>query len=386
LPRSRVAWRVTNQEQNAEPDGAELPTKIDLALANEPKAPAFIIDQWLPQAEVTLMGAHGGIGKSLLGLMLAVAVASGKHFFGLTTLQRRVAFVSYEDSADVMAWRLHHICKWMGVTPQSMPDWLSLYDGSRTLGTWFAMHMGEVGPTRQFFAMSKELAGAEVLIVDGASDTFAANENDRGHVKSFIRMLRRLVPETGALLLLAHVDKNTARMGASSEGYSGSTGWHNGPRARWYVKREDDGDLLLELQKSNLGRAGAQIKLRWDPSARVFAGEAVAAAAFDRRHQGRQELAGIRSALLAAELGNNSVPAAMQGQRTAYIVLSAYPQFPQTLKGGGASKIGRFREAIEELRRIQHIKEDGIRRSNRHLTLAFVLTTEGRAACAEFNE
>ena len=367
------------------------PVALDLvALAGaDPQPPKFIIDQWLPQAEVSLLGAHGGVGKSLIGLQLAVAVASGRHFFGLEVNRRKTAFLSYEDSTAVLSWRMHRICAWMGLAMDSLSDDLTIMDGSRSVGAWFDTHRGEAGLSKHFFAISERIAGAEVIVVDGASDTFAGNENDRGQVKQFIRALRRLVPDTGALLLLAHVDKTTAKLGASSEGYSGSTGWHNGPRARWYVRRQgedesDQGGLVLELQKSNLGRSGAQIKLHWDPQAHVFDGSAVAASGFDRKHQSRVELNGIRAAFLAAESGKNSVPAAMQGQRTAYMVLSAYPQFPESLKGKSASKIGRFREAIEVLRQIQHIKEDGIRRSNRHFTLAFVLTQEGRTACAEF--
>jgi RecA-family ATPase len=377
-------------EPSAQGDG---PVALDLvALAGaDPQPPKFIIDQWLPQAEVSLLGAHGGIGKSLIGLQLAVAVASGRHFFGLEVQRRKTAFLSYEDSTAVLSWRMHRICAWMGLAMDSLSDDLAVLDGSRSVGVWFGAYRGESGLTKHFFEISERLAGAEVIVVDGASDTFAGNENDRGQVKQFIRALRRLVPENGALLLLAHVDKQTAKLNAASEGYSGSTGWHNGPRARWYVRRQgedesDQGGLVLELQKSNLGRSGAQIKLHWDPQSHVFDGSAVAASGFDRKHQSRVELDGIRAAFLAAEAGKNSVPAAMQGQRTAYMVLSTYPQFPESLKGKSASKIGRFREAIEVLRRIQHIKEDGIRRSNRHFTLAFVLTPEGRAACAEFHE
>ena len=365
-------------------DADEWPAPLDLVAlsSTEPQRPSFVIDQWLPQSEVTLLGAHGGIGKSMIGLQLAVCVACGQHFFGLEVQQRRAAFVSYEDSAAVLAWRLHRICAWMSVPMVDLADQLLVADGSRSIGSWFSTHHGEAGPTKQFFGMAERLAGYEVIVVDGASDTFAANENDRGQVKGFIRMLRRLVPSTGALLLLAHVDKQTAKLGASSEGYSGSTGWHNGPRARWYVRREqEDGDtdsLIMELQKSNLGRSGAQIKLRWDEQMHVFDGDAVAGTAFDRKHQSRVELDGIRAAFAAAAANGCYVPAALQGQRTAYSVLSAYPQFPQSLKGRGASKLGRFRTFLEELRLNHHIEECEQRRAGRHAVFVLALTAEGK--------
>jgi len=366
----------------------EWPIALDLVAvaATEPIAPAFIIDQWLPQSEVTLLGAHGGIGKSMIGLQLAVAVASGQHFFGLEVQQRRAAFVSYEDSAAVLSWRLHRICAWMDIDLAQLAGVLTVFDGSRAIGSWFGSHRGESGPTQQFFGMTERLADAQVIVIDGASDTFAANENDRGQVKGFIRALRRLVPDNGALLLLAHVDKATAKLNASSEGYSGSTGWHNGPRARWYVRREsedesDQAGLLLELQKSNLGRAGAQIKLHWDAHLHVFDGSVVGASTFDRKHLVQCELAGMRAAFAAVAAGGSYVPASMQGPRTAYIVLSSAAGFPDSLKGHSASKLGRFRTNLEVLRGMGHVKEDGIRRSDRHFVNILVLTTEGRAAC-----
>lgn len=349
----------------AEERKAELPIRLDLgSLAQrEPAKPQFVVEDWLPRGEVTLMGAHGGTGKSMIGLQLAVSIATGKHFFGLDTQQHRVAFLSYEDSEAVLHWRLARVCRWMDVQMADIADQLAVFDGSRTLGSWFAPYKGECGPTREYFAIEEALSGFEVLIVDGSSDTFAANENDRGQVKAFIRLLKRLVPESGALLLLAHVDKLTARAGATSQGYSGSTGWHNGPRARWYVRKDEDSeDLIVELQKSNSGRSGAQIKLSWEASAHVFDGRIDGATRFDRKHRTDSTKDALMRCFRYCSAQKIDVPAATTGRRTAYIVLSECPDFPLELKKTADRAV--FWTLIESLRQTRQIQEIGQRNAD----------------------
>jgi len=67
------------------------------------------------------------------------------------------------------------------------------------------------------------------------------------------------------VLLLAHVDKGTSRgdRGPNSEGYSGSTAWHNSARSRLFMSRDKEGALTLEHQKHNLGKLREPLHLVW---------------------------------------------------------------------------------------------------------------------------
>ena len=100
-----------------------------------------------------------------------------------------------------------------------------------------------------------ELVGSATLIViDNASDAFDANENDRRQVRAFIRMLAQIARKNDAgFLLLAHIDKDAAKNGARNNSYSGSTGWHNGPRSRLALV-EDHGKIELKQEKLNIGK------------------------------------------------------------------------------------------------------------------------------------
>ncbi len=92
-----------------------------------------------------------------------------------------------------------------------------------------------------------------------------ADEIQRRQVRAFMRTLGALARSCNcAVALLAHVDKSTSRRtGSASEGYSGSTAWHNSARSRLFMARDDSGLLTIEHQKANLTQRREKITLEW---------------------------------------------------------------------------------------------------------------------------
>lgn len=358
-----------------EADDGDRPREIDLgALAERvPEPPVFIVSDWLPAGEITLLAANGGTGKSATALRLAVCLRTGRDFHGLPVERRRVDFVSFEDAEPVIHWRLHRICLAMGVAPGDVADGLRIFDGTKCASAWYSRGpFGESGPTAAFHAMAERIGGpGRVVIVDGSSDTFAGNENDRAQVKAFIRMLRRLIAADGALLLLSHVDKLAAKSGADSLGFSGSTGWHNGVRCRWFMYAETDeegvetGAVALEVRKSNLGRTGARMVLAFDEDRGTFERIDAEPPQRGRAFQRADEADAIIATIRAAWAAGDPIPAAMSGQRTAHSVCEARDDFPASLKGRGAGR-RRFYRALEELRAAGAVRVEAQRRLNRH--------------------
>lgn len=235
-----------------------------------PPAPLYWWQGLVPAGHVTLLGAHGGTGKSMLGLMLACAMAAGLPLFGLATRRAVVAYFSAEDPASVVRHRLHLICRAMGLDPAELEPRLHVLDATGGDPALFrevsaaGMRQGILTPTAQALAEYMEAQDVDVLIVDNASDTYDASEIDRARVRAFMRNLSNLAQPDRAVLLLAHVDKGTSRGDRSgTEGYSGSTAWHNSARSRLYLSRDKDGALLLEHQKHNLGPLCAPMRLLW---------------------------------------------------------------------------------------------------------------------------
>jgi Mrp family chromosome partitioning ATPase len=234
--------------------------------------PGWWWDGYLPAGVVTLLGAHGGTGKSTVALMLAVSVALGKPLFGVGTRRGTVAYFSAEDGADLMRHRLRWLCRGLGVDVADVAERLHILDAV-TEGDPALFHEVGAGGRRQglttptYTALQAYVVAhdIDVLIVDNASDTFDGSEIDRAKVRGFMRALARIAQARGgAVLLLAHVDKSTSRGERNgTEGYSGSTAWHNSARSRLYLSRDKDGALLLEHQKHNLGMLREPLRLLW---------------------------------------------------------------------------------------------------------------------------
>ena len=238
----------------------------DIFSAPSPE-PAFIWAGRIPRGHVTLLGAHGGVGKSMLALQLAVAVCLGVDFLGARTEQGRVLFFSGEDGGPVLRHRLGSICAHFGASPHRLAKSLTILDASDEPGLYrevsaFGIRTGE--PTPGFNRLSEIIREVQpdLVIVDNASDVFEASENDRASVRGFMRSLRSLFPdgsEPPAMLLLAHIQK--AAVGArGGESYSGSTAWHNSARSRLALTadRDDPARLTLSHDKLNLGPRTAE--------------------------------------------------------------------------------------------------------------------------------
>ena len=258
-----------------EPAAAAMPFSVvpfaDLA-ATEPAPPAFVWEGLIPAGHVTLLAAHGGTGKSMIALMLAVAVALGLPLFGIPTRRGIAAFYSGEDGAGLLRYRLRLVCRCMGVNIEDLAGRLFILDATDDDPTLFAEASAggrREGVTTATFASLREFIATHdvsLLVVDNASDAFDASEIDRARVRGFMRSLARIARERDAgLLLLAHVDKGTSRgeRGQNSEGYSGSTAWNNSARSRLFMSRDKEGALMLEHQKHNLGHLREPLRLVW---------------------------------------------------------------------------------------------------------------------------
>lgn len=350
------------------------PVLLDLVAlaACDPAPPQFIVEGMLPEGEVALLAGHGGSGKSIFALILAICLALGIPIFGIACTRRRVAFMSYEDKAEVLHWRITRICRMLGVEMSTLAGWLFLFDGTQADAVWFADDRFGAGTKPAFVDVKSRVSevGAQVLIVDGVSDTFAGNENNRAQVKAYCRAIRAIVPADGAVLVIGHVDKTSAGKPQDAQGYSGSSGWHNGVRARWYMyppDEQDDSRMVVEVKKSNHGASGLQIPVRFsrDLGTLTYDGDIPRTSL----QQGLQEV-DERDAILRivrdAEAAGDPIPAASGGQRTAHSVAEGRKELPVSLRGKTGRK--RFNRHIESLRADGRLKLGAHVRANRHRT------------------
>ena len=254
------------------------PKDVSIAdILDNPSPPVeFIIEGILPAGVVTLFAGHGGTCKSILSLQVAVSVAMGLPFLGMETQKVKVLVYSAEDSGHVVRYRLNNICSQWKISPTELARNLTVLDASEVDPVLFAekrensILAGVPTPAMQDLINAVARTGARLIILDNVSDVYGADEIKRPQVRTFIRMQAQLARRTNAaLLLLAHVDKQTAR-GNSEEGYSGSTAWNNSVRSRLFIRTDKDA-LMIEHQKSNYGKRIEPISVVFDRGLIVLA-------------------------------------------------------------------------------------------------------------------
>lgn len=241
------------------------PVDLQDLMTARPEPPRYLVEPYLPRRNVTLLGGHGGAGKTQVALAVAAHVAAGERFADKPVERDRVVVVSLEDEAPTMRLRLKWIIDEYQLNHFKVLENFTLLDG--TDGYAALMTEGDgfnapAQPTAAYYALRDLVAGAGLVIIDNASDAFDANENARRSVRAFIRALAQIARENdAAVLLLAHIDKAAARNGSQGNSYSGSTAWHNSSRSRLALLVQDDGSLVLEHEKLNVGRRADPLPL-----------------------------------------------------------------------------------------------------------------------------
>ena len=362
-------------------DGVEVPDLIADLAADE---------------DVTLLGGHGGVGKSFLALQMACAVALGDEVLGHSARQSRVLYYSAEDGRKRLTRRLRSMEKQFGYDAEKLKSSLKVIDASEqeplygettepsSDGKRFVKLLG---PRADFANLQKmvEAFDPQLVVIDGASDTFDGNEIVRREVRGFIKMLRRVHPARKVgVLLLVHIDRSSARGHASNDdGYAGSTAWHNSCRRRIFLQHEvkkskdDSGEVIiteerfvLRVMKNQDGQPAPDMELLRDESGlwrlgiridvdALTGNGADHAATIARLIQGYY----ARGTYISTSLAPNAPTGA-------YATLKNDPQFPS-----GLSK----KRTIELVRRLERdgiLSKEPYQRANRGWAERWMVTRE----------
>jgi len=317
--------------------------------------------------------------------MLGVSAALGRPLFEISTIQCKTLFVSLEDGTHIVRNRLARICQLWGIDPAALEGKLKIVDGTENPELFVAENRsgGEVTETYSELHKLVQSEGAGLVLVDNASDAYGGDEIQRRQVRAFIRALMEIARLTDcAVLLLAHVDKNTSRAvkAEGGEGYSGSTAWHNSVRSRLFMTRSQNATLSIEHQKSNLSQCREQLTLEWhdgglpqlvginnwdDPSN-----------PFLQRAQGRaaDELA-IKLLRMIAEFESRQqyCSTGITSRSHVYAVLKSEPAFKQLKLSKDDTK-----RVVDQCQRAKWIEPLEYRTPTRKYQERWTLTTEGK--------
>jgi len=379
------------------------PVALDLrAMATrDPPPREWIVEGMIPRAANVLLSAHGGSGKTLLALHLAVCVATGKPFFGQATKQGKVVALFAEDDAAELHRRLAAVCAALDVRIADLDGRLLLFDGVGCDVSLFSRRsVGEDGRTYgladpdttlafSFIEKACALHAADLAVLDSVSDCYDGDEISRPQVRRYLsRCLGMVLPRRGAVLHVGHVDKASARSGATgAQSYSGSTAWHNSVRARIALRTvrdddgpgaPDDGRRELVVEKLNGGRPGLVLPIRYDEARHVFvpdgeSGGSPLIAAIRERVEQRAILRG----LLAVQDAGRSVMTSPRANLNAAAILAPMPGFPAGLRTAAGRK--RLFRLLYQFEAEGLIEREAFRTASRNVAERWRVTPAGQA-------
>ena len=212
----------------------------------------------LARGEVTALLAAGGVGKSLLGLFIAVHLALGRDFLGHQNCVGRAKSVIYnaEDSLPEMSMRLHALCITLGVSFDEVQPYIHLISGKRdretkTPGRRLRLVTGGQNPERNDEAVSALIQAArdpDVAMVgmDPLNKLHSCNPNDNIQMSFVMDVLEFVAEEADVALLLSHhVSKpSTGRRSAGNADTSqGAAAVVNGARTVLTLSPPEDEDV-----------------------------------------------------------------------------------------------------------------------------------------------
>lgn len=218
------------------------------ALAEQPIP--WLFDKSVPDECVTMFGAQGGIGKSLLATGLALSAAMGRPIFPSFKISRPVPvmFFSGEDSLPMVCRRFRGFGAACGIPDEE----ITRATGNMRIQALGAQPFLTPGRDRllQPSTFYREVAdavhrtGAKMLVLDTARKFGGyRNENDNVEVAQFIELCAQLsAQEKCAIIILHHSSKMAANDTEAKQGdLRGGDAFAAEARCVWILKKQQGG-------------------------------------------------------------------------------------------------------------------------------------------------
>jgi RecA-family ATPase len=263
---ARFDSRSNGHDMSAAPS---LETKTPAAWkGTEPLKQRWLAAARIPCGDLTLYSGNGGAGKTETAVQLLVSVAARLgDWLGCVVEAGPALFLSCEEPEPNARDRIERICTQRHIDPHAIHD-LHLHFPDLQ-ATWLATadRLGKVAKTQLLQQVEAWINTHRpiLVVIDSIAAVFDGEAIARRQVRSFLAMLRKIARENETAIVL--LDHPSVRGMADGSGTANSVDWRNSVRAMLHLSDADKNDpdiRELEVKKSNYGRAGEKIKLRWD--------------------------------------------------------------------------------------------------------------------------
>jgi hypothetical protein len=200
----------------------------------------WLIESLFPWAGVSILGASPKLGKTWIGLDLAVSVASGTPCLGRFATQRQGSALIYlaEDSHQAVKARLLGICRHRNVELATLPVHVIT---APTLRLDLERDQRRLEHTVRTFRPA-------LLLLDPFVRLQKINENDAGEVAGVLGYLRSLQRTYDlAVIIIHHARKNGPSGSSAGSGLRGSVDFYAFADSVWYLRQQRD-QLLLTIE------------------------------------------------------------------------------------------------------------------------------------------
>jgi RecA-family ATPase len=251
------------------PTPPSLETKTPAAWkGTEPLEQRWLAAARIPCGDITLYSGNGGAGKTETAVQLLVSVAAGLgDWLGCVVETGPALFLSCEEPEANIRDRIERICKHRHIDPHAIEN-LHLHFPDLE-ATWLATadRLGKVTKTVLLLQIEGWICAHRpiLVVIDSIAAVFDGEAIARRQVRSFLAMLRKIARENAIAIVL--LDHPSVRGMADGSGTANSVDWRNSVRAMLHLSDagKNDPDIReLGVKKSNYGRAGEKIKLRWN--------------------------------------------------------------------------------------------------------------------------
>ena len=278
------------------------PPKPIIWRARKPNGKGDAVDAVLSVGEVALLSGAGGLGKSTITRLVALAgaTAAGKYgdACGLQVAAGPVVLVSYEDNPIRIAQHLKRLNperpKHLLIWPDPTPLWDSnrrRTDGCCRCKEW-----------SRFWATVKEKR-VQLVVIDPANVAFSgASPNDGGPVREFLFDLSSEANKAECGVLIVTHDTKAARNAAEAGedpgagAVAGAAAWSDGARGVMTLTRVSKStDRIIRVTKANYGPSGWSIRLKEQFRDGLFSGYALGESIAPEGLKSRNSQSGTRS-------------------------------------------------------------------------------------------